>query len=191
MTTKLVLSFGLLISGTGSAYPLENARTWQPFVQSRASLDFDEIGYVHSTMDLRTPLEHLQNIRTILNPPVAELASLFDVSRQAVYKWLAEDSSPESDKVARITELSNIADAFKEAGIHRAGTLLNMKLFDGRSLFDLLKANRPYQEQVKELIAEAKIMEAAYEQSGLSQSNAKPTNDWLSTVSIPSYPEKH
>ena len=189
MTTKYVLA-SLLIAGTGSSYPLNNAKTWKAFVQPRASLDFEQVENLSLKMDLRTPAEHLQNIRTVLNPPISELAVLFDVSRQAIYKWLSEESQPEADKLLHITKLSQIADAFQEAGIHRGGALLNMKLFEGQSLLDLLKARQPYEKQVRELIAEAQIMETAYQKSGLAQSNARPTNDWLSSVSIPAHHEE-
>lgn len=136
-------------------------------------------------LDERTPVQHLQNIRNILALPVADLASLFEVSRQSIYKWLAQDSFPEMDKIARITELSKVAVLFKNSGIHRAGILLNMKLFSGQSLFWLFKARKPYENELRELIAEAQVMEKAYEECGIAQSNTKPTNDWLSSISIP------
>ena len=125
-----------------------------------------------------------------MNPPVAELAILFEVSRQAIYKWLAQDSSPEEDKLELIITLSKIADSFKEAGIHRSGALLHMKNINGQSLFDLLKAKLPYEKQVSTLITEARAMEAAYKHSGLAQSNALSTNDWQTTLSIPTFREE-
>jgi predicted DNA-binding protein YlxM (UPF0122 family) len=175
--------------GTGSIYPIETAQRWQPFIQSRAPLGFEKVGQFYPHMDVRVPIEHLQNIRTVLNLPMAELAILFDVSRQAIYKWIAADAFPETDKLARIIELSKIADAFKEAGIHRGGILLKMQLFDGQSLLDLLKAKKSHEKQLKELIIEAQIMKTAYEQSRLTSSSTKPTDDWLSSISIPAHRE--
>lgn len=137
--------------------------------------------------DAHTPIEHLENIRTVLNPSISELAILFDVSRQAIYKWLAQESAPEHDRLARITVLSKIADDFKEAGIQRAGALLNMKAFEDQSLFDLLKSGKPYEQEVQALISEEKIIEASYVRSGLSQSSAESTNDWKASISIPTY----
>jgi hypothetical protein len=188
-SNQVLSTISMLIVGTGSTYSLEYTKTWAPYVRPRVQLEFERIDEAHLPIDVRTPIEHLENIRTVLNPPVAELAILFDVSRQAIYKWLAQDSFPEADKLEQITRLSKIADAFNQAGIHRAGALLNMKTFDGYSLFDLLKAGKSYEKHVKELIAEAKVMEAAHQRSGLTQSNAKPTNSWLSSVSIPSFRE--
>ena len=181
-----------LLVGTGSAYGIERSEVWRNYVQPRVAFPLAAINDRRESMvhvDVRTAVEHLENIRAVFNPSVADLAILFAVSRQSIYKWLATDSIPEEDKLIRITALSHIADAVKQAGVSRAGALLKMKLFDGQSLLDLVKAGKDCTEQVRTLIAEAQKMEAAYDHSGLAQAKAKPTNDWRSSVSIPSYPE--
>jgi len=180
----------MMLVGTGSSYAVENAQKWQSHVEPRSPLSIERTNVLDPKIDVRTPLEHLKNIRATLNPPIAELATLFEVSRQAIYKWLAQDSSPEEDKLKLITTLSKIADSFTDAGIHRSGALLHMKNVNGQSLFDLLKAKLPYEKHVSILIAEAQAMEAAYERSGLAQSNALPTNDWQATISLPSFREE-
>jgi predicted DNA-binding transcriptional regulator AlpA len=179
----------MLVIGTGSIYSIERLPEWQHHIEARAPIIFGKNNNPSSRIDVRTPIEHLENIRTVLNPPISELAILFGISRQAIYKWLAQDSFPEADKLARIVALSKIADAFKEAKIQRAGALLNMKISDGESLYDLLRTDKPYEKQLEALINESKIMEVNYQQSGLSQSNTKPTHDWLSSLSIPAYRE--
>lgn len=176
----------LLLVGTGSTYPLDAASQWRSHLEHRSSLVVEK---EQSHIDVRTTKEHLENIRKILNPSILELAILLDVSRQAIYKWLSQKSTPEDDKLQCIKTLSIIADTFKDAGIHRAGILLNMKNALGVSLFDLLRAKQPYEEQVRMLIAEAQAMEASYQRTGIAQSSTKPTDDWMSSVSIPAYKE--
>ncbi len=180
-------AFVVMLFGTGSAYGMDRSDTWRPYLQHRVPF-IREVGVQGSgteRIDVRTPLEHLENIRTVLNPAVSDLASVFDVSRQAIYKWLSNDSKPEPEKSARVQVLSHIADAFNEAGIARAGSLLKMKTFDGRSLLDIVKAGDDWREAVDVLIAESRAMERAYERSGLAKSKAKPTSDWLASQSIP------
>lgn len=181
-------AIGFLIGGTGSLYPLENVSRWKPHLEQRCALGFENANLCN--IDTRNVSEHIENIRAILCPSMADLANLLDVSRQAVYKWIAQDAHPESDKLESIKTLSNIADTLRETGINRTGILLKMKNSQGISLFDLIKNKGSYEEQLKILIVEAKAMEASYLRSGLSQSKAKPSNDWLSTISIPSYPEE-
>lgn len=178
---------GLLISGTGGSFPLDNISQWQQHIQQRSSLCFDivPVNYI----DARTVNEHIENIRSVLCPAVADLASLLDVSRQAIYKWLASSASPESDKLENIKILSKIADILNNSGISRTHLVLKMKNINGISLFDLLKNKQPYEDHLKALIKESIAMETAYSQSGVTQSRSKSSNDWLSYLSLPTYPE--
>lgn len=183
--TTLISSF--LITGTGSSFPIKNISQWQHHIEHRCALSFEKIPIGH--IDTRTVNEHIENIRTVLCPAISDLANLLDVSRQAVYKWLASSNSPESDKLEHIKILSKISDILKNSGISRTHMLLKIKNVEGVSLFDLLKNKQSYESHLQSLIAESIAMEAAYLQSGISQSQSKPSNNWLSYLSIPTYPE--
>lgn len=179
----------LLTGGTGSMFFLSSIPQWEWHVQSRIPLIVEKSRPFKSAIDVRTPKEHLENIRGVLNPPIADLASLFNVSRQSIYKWLAESACPEADKLEIIETLSRAADMFRNSGVLRAGILLYMKNFQGISLFELIKNKEPIEEQMKLLVTEAQAMEAAYQRSGLARSSTNPTNDWMSSISIPAYRE--
>ncbi len=182
-----------LLVGTGSAYSMDRTEEWRHHIQPRVTFVVDksvESSDRSSAPDVRSAVEHIENIRSVLSPSVADLANLFDITRQAVYKWLSGDSIPEPEKLRRIVKLSQIADAFNAEKISRASSLLKMKTFNGRSLMDLLKTGEDCTAQVVALIAEAKAMEASYKRSGLASSKAKPTSDWQSYVSIPGLPEQ-
>ena len=181
-TTFAIISTVLV--STGSAYGTDRVEEWLNHIQSRTNAPVSTLSQP-ANLDVRSPVEHIENIRTVLNPSVSDLASLFDVTRQAVYKWLAGDSTPEEVKLKRIINLSEIADTFKAANISRAGSLLKMKAFNGQSLLDLLKTDKDCTAQVSALISEAKAMEVSYQKSGLATSKAKPTNDWQASISIP------
>lgn len=177
----------LLLSGTGSVYAMPRAEYWREHVQPRVAFAVEKMQASDDDLtrvDVRTPEEHLKNIRNILNPSVADLASLFGCTRQAIYKWLAGSSSPEAEKLQQIKILSEIADAFANAGIDRADSLLKMKTFNGKSILDLIKAGENNNEHVAALIAEARVMEANYVRSGILHSKAKLTNDWKTGISI-------
>lgn len=184
---QVLKTIGILIVGTGSMYSLDTAPQWHSHLEHRSSLVLEKTPTSH--IDVRTPKEHLENIRSTLNPSISDLAILLDVSRQSIYKWLSQNSYPESEKLESIKTLSKIADMFRHAGIKRAEVLLSMKNPSGVSLFELLKAKQPYEEQLKLLIAEAKAMEASQEQMRIVDSKALSTNDWRSSISIPAYQE--
>lgn len=182
----------LTLAGTGSVYDIGRTVDWRMLVQHRVPLVVEVESPSDSKIqrpDLRTAAEHLANIRQVLNPAIADLASTLGVSRQATYKWIGGDATPEPDKLERIRVLSHAADAFRDAGVSRASALLKMKAIEGRSLMDLAAAGQLLPTHIQTLIAEAQAMDAAYDRSGLARTKAKPSGDWQAEVSIPGSPE--
>ena len=192
----------LVTFGTGSVYEIswttrgEHGPPWYDALKYRLPWftlfpldDMTAVDRVHEPRpDLRSASEHLENIRRVFKPAVADLAVAFGVSRQAVYKWIDDGVTPEAENFKRIVELSHAADAFRDAGITRASNLLKMKAFQGESLLDLLADGRLQSTHVQALIAEARAMDAAYDRSGLAKSRAKPSDDWRTELSIPGVP---
>jgi transcriptional regulator with XRE-family HTH domain len=180
-------------SGTGSVLALSRASEWRGTVEARTPLRID-VGTADevqvSPLDVRSATQHLANIREVLNPAIADLATVFGVSRQAIYKWIGGEATPEPDKFERIRALSHAADAFRDAGVTRASSMLKMKAFEGRSLMDLAAAGQLLPSHIQSLIAEAQAMDAAYDRSGLAKSKAKPSDDWRTEASIPGSPER-
>lgn len=186
-----VVLIACALGGTGSVFSLSHAHEWGKMLDSRVPY-FDvrtpDVDVVRP--DIRSAAEHLANIRQVLDPAIADLATAFGVSRQAIYKWIGGESMPEDDKLARIRSLSLAADAFQKTGVTRASSLVKMKAFEGRSLLDMVAAGQLVPEHTQTLIAEAQVMDAAYDRSGLAKSKAKPSEDWRTEVSIPGSPER-
>lgn len=184
--TAIVLGAALFFSGTGSMLELSRATEWKKAVEARTAISVDVEQITDGLLnDFRSATEHLNNIKQVLNPAVSNLATVFGVSRQAIYKWMNSESTPEPENLQRIVALSHAADSFHNAGITNAATLLKIKAFDGLSLLDLVAADQLLPAHIDSLIAEAHAMDAAYDRSGLAQSKAKPSDDWRSEVSIP------
>jgi len=174
------------LGGTGSVFALSHANEWGKMLDTRVPyFDVQTADVDAARPDIRSAAEHLANIRQVLNPAIADLATVFGVSRQAIYKWIGGESTPEADKLERIRSLSLAADAFQKAEVTRASSLLKMKAFDGRSLLDLVAAGQLAPEHTQTLIAEAQAMDAAYSRSGLAKSKAAPSDDWRAELSIP------
>lgn len=177
--------------GTGSVFALSHANEWGKMLDTRVPyFDVQTADMDAARPDIRSAAEHLANIRQVLNPTIADLATVFGVSRQAIYKWIGGESTPETDKLDRIRSLSLAADAFQKAEVTRASSLLKMKAFDGRSLLDLVAAGQLAPDHTQMLIAEAQAMDAAYSRSGLAKSKAAPSNDWRAELSIPHSSER-
>lgn len=129
---------------------------------------------------IRTPLEHLNNICTILNRPISQISNICNISRQIVYKWLAQNERPDSNNIKYICTLSYVADEFKKAGVMRFSSLLTVRAFNGLSIMDIIKAGRSYREPLKRLIKEARLIEDAYNRSGLGFLQKETYKDWKS-----------
>lgn len=186
-----VVVIACALGGTGSVFALSHANEWGKMLDTRVPyFDVQTTDADAARPDIRSAAEHLANIRQVLNPAIADLATTFGVSRQAIYKWIGGESTPEDDKLDRIRSLSLAADAFQKAGVTRASSLLKMKAFEGRSLLDLVAAGQLLLQHAQTLIAEAQAMDAAYRRSGLAKSKAKPSDDWRAEISIPGSPER-
>lgn len=184
----MVMSSMLVIGGTGSVFDLRRVREWGPMLDAHIphfNVQTADAGLGTPRPDIRSAAEHLANIRQVLNPAIADLAAAFGVSRQAIYKWIGGESTPEDDKLARLRALSLAADAFQDAGVRRAAALLKMKAFEGRSLLDLVATDQLLPKHTQALIAEAQAMDAAYQRSGLARSKAPASDDWRAALSIP------
>lgn len=192
--TVPVFLVGTLLLGTGSAFSTERASNWRDYVQPRVNFSIvekDEKPVDNlNKVDLRSPYEHIENIKDILNVSVSELASVCGVTRQSIYKWLSGSSSPEPENLEALISLSHVADAFDQSKVNRAEHMAKVKMFNGKSILDLVREKENIREEVAALIKEAMVMEASYEKSGLSQSSAKPNNNWQSYVSIPGSTER-
>ena len=181
-----VVVIACTLGGTGSVFALSHANEWGKMLDMRVPyFDVQTTDADAVRPDIRSAAEHLANIRQVLNPAIVDLATVFGVSRQAIYKWIGGESTPEDHKLERIRSLSLAADAFQKAGVTRASSLVKMKAFESRSLMDLVAAGQLLPEHTQTLIAEANAMDAAYNRSGLAKSKAVPSDDWRSELSIP------
>jgi hypothetical protein len=166
-----------VVISTGTVYEVARNEQWQEYVKQRVPFSFEsprQVQYLPTRIDTRSPSEHLSNIKEI-----------FDVSRQSVYKWISSRAKPEESKAKILSDLSRAADCFRDSGIVRAGSLLRMKAFDGKSLADLILAGEDYADHVSILIAESKAVEESYRLSGLPSKTTPPTSEWQSLISIP------
>lgn len=177
-----------VVIGTGTVYQVERNAQWQYYVKQRVPFSFEsprQVQYLPSGIDTRSSSEHLSNIKEVFDLTVSWLASLLDVSRQSVYKWSSNRAQPEEGKAKVLNDLSRAADSFRDAGVVRAGSLLKMKAFDGKSLADLILSGEDCSDHICTLIAESKAMEKAYRLSRLPQKTTLPISEWQSLISIP------
>ena len=129
--------------------------------------------------------ENIENIRKVLRIRKDDLAELFDVSYRTILKWMSGASLPDVESQKLIVQLSKISDQFEESDASRPDLLINVKAFDGKSLIDLVRSGEANDKHVEALVEEDRIMEQAYQESGLTNSKSTPSDSWKSYISIP------
>lgn len=131
--------------------------------------------------------EHLNNIKSVFNPSMVDLADIFKVSRQDIYKWLLRISHPETDKLDTIIYFSKISDIFRDSGVSRIPSLLKLNIYDNKCLFEYLKNGIDATDIIEDIILEEKIMDQAERKVSESLSKSKPTDHWKSYLTIINY----
>ncbi len=92
-------------------------------------------------VDTRSPADLVANIRDGFAISMSDLAAVLGVSRPTAYAWL-EGQEPKPEAMMRIQGLSRAADEFSRANITRLDKLVHRPILEGRSLLDLLKADK-------------------------------------------------
>lgn len=137
--TSIALGVQLLIwtAGTGGIMTAHStARVLDQFYYPRIHVEPSSAQHI----DVRSPAEHVANIRDVFAIRMSDLASVLGVTRPTVYAWLS-GQEPKGEAVIRIQEISRAADKFSQENIVRLDKLVSRPILKGRSLLDILKAN--------------------------------------------------
>lgn len=100
----------------------------------------------------RSPAENLAHIREVLKPTMLELASLFGVSRQAVYDW-QQGSQPVPQTAQRLAQLARVADVFAAAGLSLDAKTLRRKVASGGTLLDTMSNSGDVESVARSLVS--------------------------------------
>lgn len=100
---------------------------------------------------LRTPQENIAQIRAAFKPSMADIASIFKVSRQSVYNWIAGEK-PSQESVERLDDLAQAADLFQADGIVGSSYLVRRKLENGKTLMDIVREGGSAQDAARSLL---------------------------------------
>lgn len=184
-------SVAALVIGTGGNFDLSQYRDWPEHFKARIPFQLHEANTSStSSLDARRIEDHLANIKSVLSLSITDLSHMFGVSRQAFYKWQSGDAYPEAGNTEAIVKVSNVADRLNAAGVSRARHLVKMKIFDGRSLVELVKHGSFEMNDIDRLIDESRRMEDSYKKSSVYKSNTQKHDDWMTDSSLPSLEEQ-
>lgn len=189
VTRATVAAIGLVL-GTGSVAPSTNYNdrhgNYRP-VNPTSNLGSRPIAKLSPEVaDLITVEQHLKKIKTHIGLSISELSGFLGVTRQAIYKWQAGLSTPDTENIMKVRELSRLADGLAEAKVSRPSDLVKAKAFNGSSILDLMKRDEDYSESLAALIKEYRVLDASYTASKISFLKGAGNSDWKSSISVPS-----
>ncbi|MCL2714297.1 MAG: hypothetical protein FWD68_06865 [Alphaproteobacteria bacterium] len=112
-----------------------------------------DVSVFRSTPDVeRTPADDLSHVRDVFKFSVTEMASLFDVSRQAIYDWQSGKTIAASNQI-RLQDVARAADMIQNANIENARYLSRRKIADGKTFIDMVRAGESAEKCAGDLIA--------------------------------------
>lgn len=100
--------------------------------------------------DSHLTAQHLTRIKQIMKPSIAELSTLFDVSRQTIYNWLSGEE-PTTENVIKIENLLKTANFLADAGL-TSSQLLKRKIIGTQSLYDIIQKGGASFEAAQKLV---------------------------------------
>jgi transcriptional regulator with XRE-family HTH domain len=178
---KLVAPLLILTAGTGGVMTAHSAAAaldrwvYYPRIHVEPS--------VAKQVDMRSPAEHVANIRNVLAISMSDLASVLGVTRPTAYAWL-EGQEPKAEAVNHIQRLSLAADEIHHANIIRLDKLVHRPILNGRSLLDILKADEDPLEALSMLKEIAKKEAQTRCESKGSGKQLRSLDDVLSEISV-------
>jgi transcriptional regulator with XRE-family HTH domain len=100
----------------------------------------------------RTPVEDLSQIREAFKFSVTDLASLFGVSRQAIYDWQSgKVIGP--DNLIKLQDLARASDLIRAASVQNAATVMRRKIRQGKTFIDIVKDGGDAEKAARDLVA--------------------------------------
>lgn len=171
--------------GTGSTHPIiPKDRNIQRYIVPKENLS--AVNVVNDFFTVAKPIsEQLQNIRDSLQLNMTHLADLLLVSRPSVYTWLKGENPTNADVIKKIQNLENVSKRIASLELARVDNLIKRPIFEGLSMFELLKNGSVIENSHLLLLKELDTKEVQARLNNTSSKGIKSFKDTIQDISIP------
>ncbi len=130
------------------------------------------------TYQLTIP-EQLTLIKESFGLNMSAMADLLNVSRPTVYSWIKGEPPKSEEHMSHAAFVTNIAEKYSALNLERPDNFIKRPLFEGESLFSLLKLDKEVSEKVYVLIKELDLKESNTRAAGLRKNDVRIYQDIL------------
>lgn len=138
----------------------------------------EEINSAEKTTYL-TISEQVELIKKSFGLNMSAMAELLNVSRPTVYAWLKGEPPKTQENISHISFVENQALIYGELNLVRPDNFIKRPLFDGESLFSLLKQEKTISVSEYALIKDLDLKESQTRAMGLKNNEFRTSDDVL------------
>ncbi len=138
---------------------------------------------------LREPRENLAHIRSIFRPSMSELATMFGVTRQTIYNWMAGEK-PSHASAEKLNDLAKAADVFWVEGVSTSSYLVRRKLNHGKTIAEIVREGGSAQDAARMMIQNAQKELAQREAMNRLLAKRTPVNQNQAELGVPMLDEE-
>lgn len=135
-----------------------------------------------NTYQLAIP-EQLMLIKESFGLNMSAMAELLNVSRPTIYSWIKGEPPKSEEHISHTSFLADIAEKYSALNLERPDNFIKRPLFEGDSLFSLLKSDRNIDEGVYTLIKDLDLKESKTRAVGLRKNEVRTSLDVLDDLS--------
>jgi len=140
---------------------------------------------IQETQDNTLPLTISEQIKLIKNSfalNMSTMAELLKVSRPTVYAWIKGEPPKTQELIVHANFLTHHAKIYAELNLDRPDNFTKRPIFDGESLFSLLREEKQITESMYTLIKDLDTKESQTRANGLKKNELRTSDDILNDL---------
>jgi len=165
--------------GTGSSLKQRDMLERAAYIVPTSSTKHEEIADVAEKITHLTISEQVKLIKDSFSLNMSAMAELLNVSRPTIYAWLKGEPPKTQENISHTNFVTSQAQIYSELNLERPDNFIKRPLFNGESLFSLLKQERTISASEYALIKELDLKESQTRAMGLKKNEFRTSDDVL------------
>ncbi|CAI3137812.1 hypothetical protein MWMV8_MWMV8_01141 [Acinetobacter calcoaceticus] len=126
--------------------------------------------------------EQVEIIKNSFGLNMSAMAELLNISRPTIYAWLKGEPPKTQDNISHISFIVKHALSYRDLNLDRPDNFTKRPIFDGESLFSLLREEKQITESMYTLIKDLDTKESQTRANGLKKNELRTSDDILNDL---------